>query len=71
MELLVVQGAVPEVQVDQALIGHAELRGKRLEVGNSGFVQSHCDGLFELLDVRVLLTLHLVEVVMFSHNLIQ
>jgi hypothetical protein len=27
--------------------------------------------LFELLDVRVLLTLHLVEVVMFSHNLIQ
>jgi hypothetical protein len=60
--------AVPEVEVDQVLIRDPRLGRHRLEVGHDVLVQADRDRLLEVLDVGVLLTLHLGEVVVFSHR---
>ena len=62
------QGTVPEIQVDQALIGHVELFGQRLEIRYGRFVKPNCDPLLKLLGVGILLPFHLAEIVMFSHG---
>lgn len=47
LQFLVMQGAVPQVEVDQVLIGHADLVSQGLEVGNRSLVQPDGDRLLE------------------------
>ena len=61
--------AVPEIQIDQVLVGNAQFRSQGLEVGNGVLIQPDRDGLLEVLDVGVLLTLHFCKIVMCSHFL--
>ena len=68
-QLLLVQGTVPQVEVDQVLVGHPEFRGQPLEVRHRRLVEPHRDRLFEHLDIRVPLAPQLAEIVMVSHGI--
>ena len=69
LEFPLVQRAVPEVQIDEVLVRHSQLLGEILEISHGRRVQAYRDRLLQLLDVRVLLALHLVEIVVLSHRL--
>jgi len=63
-----VQSAIAEIKVNEILVWHAELGGQGLEVGHSSLVQAHRDRLFQGLDIRVSLALHISEIVVVSHG---
>src|SRR5687768_6565755 len=59
-------GAVAEVEVDEALVGHALFLGQRLEIADGLQAQPDRDGLLEPARVGVAAALHVREVVFFS-----
>ena len=58
--------AVPQVHVDQALIGHPSLHGQALEIGNG--IKVKADGDLSLEQFRVGILLCFGKVVILSHN---
>lgn len=61
-------GAISEVEVNQILIGHAELRRKRLEIAHGRLIQANRDRLLEAGTVGIPLSLHFREIVLGSHS---
>lgn len=62
-------GAVPQVEVDQVLVRQAEFTAQILEVGYGAPVQANGDWLLQPGNVRVLLALHFGEVIGCSHGI--
>ena len=67
-ELLPMDGAVSEVQIDDVLVGHAKLGSESFKVGHRCFVEADCNGLFEPAAIGVRLTLHFGEIILSSHH---
>ena len=61
--------AVPQVKIDQGLIGDTGFVGQRFKIFYGIFIQPQCDGLFQILYIRVFFTLHFRKIVMLSHVL--
>ena len=66
IESAAIGGAVAQIQIDQALVGHAQLFRNTLEISNGIFIQTNGDLLFQLRCIRVFACL--AEVVFFSHQ---
>ncbi len=50
--------AVSEVQIDQALIRDSHVFRNGFEIGHRIAVQPHRDRLFQILDIRILASVH-------------
>jgi hypothetical protein len=59
-------GAIPQVEVDQALVWNSDLLGDRLEVVNRILIQANSDLLFELRSIGILLGFG--KIVFFAHR---
>ena len=66
---LVMGGAIPEIEIDEALVRHPEFSGQVFKVGHSALVEPDGDRLLEPRNVRVLFALHLRKVVGRSHGI--
>ncbi len=66
-QLFLVDGTIPQVQVDKMLIRHAKLIGQSFKIRYCCAVQSNRNGLLEQFPVGIPNTLHLRKVVLFSH----
>lgn len=62
------EGAIPQVEIDEVLIGYTKIGSQGLEVGYRVFVQADGNGLLEVLDIGVPDSLHFRKIVMSSHN---
>jgi hypothetical protein len=65
MQLLSSLGAIPQVHVDEGLIGHAAALAESLEVAKGRLVKPNGDLLFQPLGIGV--TASLGKVIAFSH----
>ena len=63
-----VQSAISQVQINQVLVGHANVGGKRLEVSYSILVQPNGNRLFKFGDIGVAFALHLRKIIVSSHS---
>lgn len=61
-------GAVSKVKIDQALIRDSHFFRDGFEIGHRIAVQPHRDRLFQILDIRILASVHFCEIVVFSHK---
>jgi hypothetical protein len=60
-------GAIPQIEVDEVLIREPRLYSHLLEIGNGVAIQANRDWLLETLDVRVLAPLQPGEIIVRSH----
>lgn len=62
-------GAIPKIEIDDILIGHAQVGRQRFEVRHRILVQADGDRLLEAFDIGILCPLHFGEIVVRAHDI--